>query len=178
VLFRSNEQVFRSGDAGTNWAAATNGIPADVIRDLAVDPRSPSVLYAALNGGSGQNLMRSADAGASWQAFSLPGGGYSSSVVVDNVDPQTIHVGHNDSVWDYFNRRGGARVFGLPTSRTFQFLGFNSQFFQRAVMQQAPDGSVRLINLLDPGLLPFTSFNGAVVPGPDSSLTAAAPAPG
>src|SRR5205823_4626729 len=67
---------------------------------------------------------------------------------------------------------------GLPTSRTFQFLGFNSQFFQRAVMQQAPDGSVRLINLLDPGLLPVTSFNGAVVPGPDASLTAAAPAPG
>jgi hypothetical protein len=244
VSVGGNDQVFRTVDAAASWAGATSGIPNDVIRDLAIDPRNPRILYAALNGGSGQNLVRSTDAGASWGAFSLPGGGYSSSVVADNIEPQTIHVGHNDAVWsftfgtgtvasasptvtpaggtptvtpaassgtvtatpvgtpagpaphdsrffaetsfridndafwDYFNRRGGVRVLGLPTSRTFQFLGFTSQFFQRAVMQLAPDGSVRLINLLDPGLLPFTSFNGAIVPGVDASLTSTAPPPG
>jgi hypothetical protein len=242
VSVAGNDQVFRTTDAAGNWAAATAGIPNDVIRELAIDSRNPRILYAALNGGSGQNLMRSTDAGATWGAFSLPGGGYSSSVVVDNIDPQTLHVGHNDAVWeftfgagaagspsptvtpaagtptvtpagtptgtvsptavgtpaprdsrsfpetgfridndafwDYFNRRGGTRMFGLPTSRTFPFLGFTSQFFQRAVMQSSPDGSVRLINLLDPGLLPMTSFNGAIVPGVDSSLTATAPPPG
>jgi photosystem II stability/assembly factor-like uncharacterized protein len=233
----SGDLVFRTADSAGSWTNSSNGLPSDVIRDLAVDPRNSRSLYAALNGGSGQNLMRSTDGGASWTQFSLPGGGYSSAVVLDTPDPQTIHVAHNDAVWDltfgtggaappaatvtpalsvtpapagtatpvgtataaprdnryfsqtgfrvdndafwdYFNRRGGARMFGLPTSRTFSFLGFTSQFFQRAVMQLGPDGSVRLINLLDPGLLPFTSFNGAVVPGPDAALSSGAPAPG
>jgi photosystem II stability/assembly factor-like uncharacterized protein len=232
------ELVFRSGDAGATWASASAGMPADVIRSLAIDPLNPRTLYAALNGGSGQNLMKTTDAGANWTAFSVPGGGYASSVVADPLNPQTLHVGHNDAVWeytyaggaattvtgtvtvtpaagivtptvqpspvvtgtpaprdnryfaetgfrvdndafwDYFNRRGGSRVFGFPTSRTFTFLGFTSQFFQRAVFQLGPNGQVRLMNLLDPGLLSYTSFNGAVMPANDVSVVGAAPAPG
>src|SRR5262249_44941184 len=41
----------------------------------------------------------------------------------------------NDKIWDYFSKRGGRRTFGLPTSRTFQFLGAPTQFFQRHVLQ-------------------------------------------
>jgi hypothetical protein len=184
--------------------------------------------------------MRTTDAGATWAPFSLPGGGYGSAVVADALDPQTLHVGHNDAIWDYtfsqggtatpaataspigtttpgptptgtttpgptptgtaprdsryfaqtgyridndafwnyFNRRGGVRIFGYPTSRTIRFLGFTSQFFQRAVFQLGPDGSVRLLNLLDPGLLPYTSFNNAVMPANDPALVASAPQPG
>lgn len=226
------ELVFRSTDASATWSSASGGLPADVIRGLAIDPLNPRVLYAALNGGSGQNLMKSTDAGASWSTFSLPGGGYASSVVADTLNPQTIHVGHNDAVWeftyggatatgsptatvvgtptavvtpgavgtpaprdnryfaqtgfrvdndafwDYFQKRGGTRVFGYPTSRTFAFNGFTSQFFQRAVFQLGPNGQVRLVNLLDPGLLPYTSFNGAQMPAIDSSVISAAPPPG
>jgi hypothetical protein len=223
----ANDQVYRSADAGASWVLASSGLPGnDVIRDLTVDPLNPRTLYAALNGGSGQNLMRSTDAGATWAPFSLPGGGYGSSVVADALNPQTLHVGHNDAIWDYtfgqagtptpaatttatpvasptgvvprdsrffaetgyriendafwdyFNRRGGVRIFGFPTSRTMQFLGFTSQFFQRAVFQLGPDGSVRLLNLLDPGLLPYTSFNQATMPPIDPALVAAAPQPG
>ena len=215
------ELVYRSGDAAASWAPASSGMPSDVVRDLAVDPLSPRTLYAALNGGSGQNLVRSTDAGASWSAFSLPNGGYSSAVALDGLSPQTLHVGHNDAVWqftfvgagtptvtttplatgtpaardgryfvetgfridddafwDYFNRRGRLRTFGYPTSRTFTFLGFTSQFFQRTIMQKTPEGRVRLMNLLDPGLLPYTTFNGAQMPASDPALTNQAPAPG
>ncbi|HEY8691667.1 MAG TPA: hypothetical protein VIR57_02900, partial [Chloroflexota bacterium] len=45
----------------------------------------------------------------------------------------------NDAFWSYFNARGGVSSFGYPSSRTFQFLGFQSQFFQRRVMQLGPD---------------------------------------
>lgn len=232
------ELIFRSGDAAASWSAASSGLPADVVRGLAVDPLNTRTLYAALNGGSGQNLMKSTYGGSSWTAFSLPGGGYASSVVVDSLAPQTVHVGHNDAVWeytyggaaasvtatgtltvtpsgtptptpgatatpvgtpaprdsryfpqtgfrvdndqfwDYFNHRGGVRVFGYPTSRTFTLLGFTSQFFQRAVFQLGPNNQVRLVNLLDPGLLPYTSFNGAVMPANDPAVVGAAPPPG
>ena len=55
----------------------------------------------------------------------------------------------NDRFWDYFQRRGGVRTFGYPTSREFQLQGFRVQFFQRGVLQLWPDGSVKTLNLLD-----------------------------
>src|SRR4051812_46622982 len=57
----------------------------------------------------------------------------------------------NDKIWDYFNKRGGKRTFGLPTSRTFQFMGAPTQFFQRHVLQVSGNG-VQTLNLLGPGL--------------------------
>ncbi len=92
--------------------------------------------------------------------------------------PQTGFRIDNDAFFTYFNARGGVPSFGYPVSRTFRLQGFTVQFFQRAVMQQAPDGSARLLNLLDPGLMPFNSFNGAVVPAFDPALVATAPPPG
>ncbi|MGE5620356.1 MAG: hypothetical protein ACM3US_14010, partial [Sphingomonadaceae bacterium] len=84
----------------------------------------------------------------------------------------------NDVFWDYFNKRGGINTFGYPVSRTFTFLGFTTQFFQRAIMQQGPDGAARTMNVLDTGLMPYTRINGSTFPAPDASLTALAPAPG
>lgn len=81
----------------------------------------------------------------------------------------------NDAFWAYFNGRGGINTFGYPTSRTFQFLGFTTQFFQRRVMQQAPDGGARLLNLFDQGLFPFTNINGSTFPAPDPTIQAGAP---
>ncbi|HEY3109365.1 MAG TPA: hypothetical protein VGL23_11465 [Chloroflexota bacterium] len=82
----------------------------------------------------------------------------------------------NDVVWDYFNRRGGISTFGYPSSRTFMFRGFNVQFFQRRVVELGPNGA-RQVNLLDPGLLNFTRFNNAIVPGVDQALIQSAPPP-
>jgi len=84
----------------------------------------------------------------------------------------------NDTFWDYFNKRGGIRTFGYPTSRTFTFLGFTTQFFQREIMQLAPDGSPRTMNILDPGMMPYTKINGSTFPGADPSMAASAPVQG
>ena len=91
---------------------------------------------------------------------------------------QTGFAVENDSFWNYFNGRGGLSTFGYPTSRAFMFEGFLTQFFQRQVMQLAPNGSVRLLNLLDPGLLPYSTFNFSTFPGYDATLAAQLPAPG
>ena len=60
----------------------------------------------------------------------------------------------NDVVWDYFTHRGGLRTFGQPTSRTFQFMGAATQFFQRQIIQVTSSGTPHTLNLLDAGLLP------------------------
>jgi hypothetical protein len=91
--------------------------------------------------------------------------------------PETGFRIDSDVVWDYFNRRGGANVFGYPVSRTFSFQGFPVQFFQRLIVQLDQSGHARLLNVLDSGLMPYTSFNGATFPSVDSSLVASAPNP-
>jgi hypothetical protein len=90
---------------------------------------------------------------------------------------QTGYRIDRDTIWDYYNRRGGLATFGYPTSRTFILQGFTVQFFQRRVVQLDPQGHARLLNLLDPGLLPYTSFNGSTFPGVDAALVASAPDP-
>lgn len=93
-----------------------------------------------------------------------------------NCYDQTGFCIDNDVIWNYFNRRGGVNTFGYPTSRSFVLEGSTVQFFQRRIVQVGPNGA-GLLNLLDPGLMPYNSFNGALMPSYDSSLASSAPAP-
>jgi hypothetical protein len=88
-----------------------------------------------------------------------------------------FHVA-TDAIWDYFIHRGGVTTFGYPVSRAFRFEGFTVQFFQRRIIQLTGDGSPRLLNVLDPGLLPYGSFNGATLPDFDLTLATSAPPAG
>lgn len=78
---------------------------------------------------------------------------------------------------EYFQQRGGARTFGYPISREFDLNGARTQIFQRQVLQLDEDGEVRVLNLLEDDLFPYTRVNGSVFPGPDPKLKAAAPSP-
>ena len=82
----------------------------------------------------------------------------------------------NDDFWNFFQRRGGLRTFGYPTSREMVFQGFPVQFFQRGVMQLGANG-VQTLNLLDDGLLPYTTMNGSTFPAADAAITKEAPTP-
>jgi hypothetical protein len=90
--------------------------------------------------------------------------------------PETGYAIQNGAFWDYFSRRGGVRTLGYPISRTFTFLGYPTQFFQRIVLQEVPGQGVQRLNLLDPGLMPYTSINGSRFPTVDPAVKAATPA--
>ena len=79
--------------------------------------------------------------------------------------------------WDYFQRRGGIRSFGLPISRDFVLRGYPVQLFQRALLQEMPDGTVVTMNLLDDGLMPYTHVNFSTFPSSDEQLIQGAPSP-
>ncbi len=81
----------------------------------------------------------------------------------------------NDAFWDYFTHRGGIRTLGYPISRTFQFQGYPTQFFQRLVLQEVPGQGVQRLNLLDPGLLPYTRINGSQFPPVTEEVKQATP---
>src|SRR5438067_6222038 len=88
---------------------------------------------------------------------------------------QTGYRVDTDAFWSFFQGRGGVRTFGYPVSRTFKLDGFPVQIFQRIVVQQQPDGSVATLNLLDPGLMPYTNINGSTFPAPDPTVVTQTP---
>jgi beta propeller repeat protein len=89
--------------------------------------------------------------------------------------PATGYRVDNDTIWNYFNARGGIRNFGYPVSRTVTFMGFTTQFFQRQVVQITQQGAPQLVNLLDPDVMPATTINFSTYPAVDPGLKADTP---
>jgi N-acetylmuramoyl-L-alanine amidase len=84
--------------------------------------------------------------------------------------PQTGYKVVDDPFWSYFSKRGGIRTFGYPVSNPFVLYGFRVQVFQRAMLQLRPDGSVAMVNVLDDGMLPYTTVNGSTFPASDGEV--------
>jgi len=92
--------------------------------------------------------------------------------------PQTGFRVNLDPFWDYFLKRGGVRTFGYPVSREFTLQGYEVQFFQRAIMQIMPNGTMETMNLLQSGLMPYARINGSTFPLADPNMIQIAPSPG
>ncbi len=89
VLFGSLG-VYRSSDGGQNWEQVNNGLTSILVTSLAIDPGSPSTLYAGtLNG-----LFRTRDRGDNWEAIN---NGLASlnirPIVIDPDTTTTLYVG-------------------------------------------------------------------------------------
>ncbi len=89
--------VFKSTDAGGTWNPVSNGLPAaTVVEALAIDPVTPTTLYASVvpDTGGGDGVYKSTDGGASWNAIN---NGLTAldtwSVAVDPATPTTIYAG-------------------------------------------------------------------------------------
>lgn len=91
--------------------------------------------------------------------------------------PETGFAVDEPRILEYFIRRGNVRAFGYPTSRTMLFLGRQSQFFQRAVLQIDAEGSVRPLNLLGDEYLGLDDLSALAIPPVDADIVAATPNP-
>jgi photosystem II stability/assembly factor-like uncharacterized protein len=70
VYAADDTALYRSDDAGQTWQPATQGLPEAGIAALALDPRQPQGLYAAMADGS---LYGSEDGGTTWRALADTG---------------------------------------------------------------------------------------------------------
>jgi hypothetical protein len=77
-------------DGGASWSSSNSGLPLiRSVASLAIDPRNPSILYAATD----QGVFESADGGTSWNE--LKGGprpGSISSLTIDLQDSNKIYA--------------------------------------------------------------------------------------
>jgi photosystem II stability/assembly factor-like uncharacterized protein len=89
--------VFKSTDGAASWQAANGGLlPAGGggIGALAIDPVTPTTLYAGTFGGGSGGVFKSSDAGGSWRAVNsgLPGLAVTALAIAPTT-PRTVYAG-------------------------------------------------------------------------------------
>jgi cysteine-rich repeat protein len=76
--------IFKTTNGGSSWAAINSGLTTTDVNAVAVDPLTPSTIYAGTTGGG---IFKTTTAGTSWTAVNT---GLTNTVVVAlAVDPQT-----------------------------------------------------------------------------------------
>jgi hypothetical protein len=82
--------VYKSVDGGETWRAA--GLLGQQILTLAVDPTTPTTLYAGVQEGG---VQRSDDCGETWRAVGLPGRSVR-ALAIHPVEPAILYAGTDD----------------------------------------------------------------------------------
>jgi photosystem II stability/assembly factor-like uncharacterized protein len=118
VFTISRGHLLRSGNGGSSWSEAVQGIGAALLEQVAVAASDKSRMYLASDSG----VLRSTDSGSSW-TFSLVAGGIS-QVVVSPANPDVLLAAGRDSGL-YRSTNGGqnwllvAGDFGRVTALSF-----------------------------------------------------------
>jgi photosystem II stability/assembly factor-like uncharacterized protein len=112
VFAGTRSGVFKSNDGGASWSAASSGLPALYVLGLAIDPHSPTTVYAGTFGGG---VFMSSDGGATWtdvsEGLTSP---FVNALAIDAVTPTTLYAGTNDGV---FSRGSPRQPFTLTVDK-------------------------------------------------------------
>jgi photosystem II stability/assembly factor-like uncharacterized protein len=102
TLYAAGYGAFRSTDGGVSWSETDTGLSATNISALAVDPTTPSTIYAGTSDTSGGGMFKSTDGGASWTPASngLPNNVAqiffgATSLAIDPSTPTTLYAAGN-----------------------------------------------------------------------------------
>jgi photosystem II stability/assembly factor-like uncharacterized protein len=103
--------VFKSTDGGANWSLANSGLTNFYVNALAIDPNTPTTLYAGTNGG----VFKSADGGANWSA---PGSRPDLRLRPGNGSDELQHTLRRDNGGVFKSTNGGANWSAVNTGLT------------------------------------------------------------
>jgi photosystem II stability/assembly factor-like uncharacterized protein len=113
--------VVKSTDGGASWSSA--GLSDISVPVLAVDPITPSTLYAA---GAGDQIYKSTDAGGTWTAFPVglaPAFNIGvASLTLDSLTPSTLYVLARSLGSAIYKSTDGGQSWNVMGSDFFRFL--------------------------------------------------------
>jgi hypothetical protein len=83
--------VFKSTNGGTNWSAVNTGLTNTYVYALAIDPATPTTLYAGTWGGG---VFKSTNGGTNWSAVNTGlTNTYVWALAIDPATPTTLYAG-------------------------------------------------------------------------------------
>jgi photosystem II stability/assembly factor-like uncharacterized protein len=113
ILYAGNQDfgVYKTTDAGLNWASVDNGLASHQVHSLAIDPVNPSTVYAGL---SDNGVYKTTNGGSGWASTGLS---YSSvnTLMIDPANPSILYAGSSVFQIDAFvaelNATGSALIY-------------------------------------------------------------------
>jgi hypothetical protein len=85
----TTQGLFKSLDAGTNWALSGSGVDVIATRTLAIAPITPAIIYA----GSDVGVFRSTNGAATWSSINSGLGNiFVRALAVDPITPTTVYA--------------------------------------------------------------------------------------
>ncbi len=84
--------VRKTINGGASWTAVNNGLTDTSVYSLALDPTSPSTLYAGV---SGAGVYKTTDGGANWASSStgLAGSNFINALAIHPTNPAILYAG-------------------------------------------------------------------------------------
>src|SRR6185436_18969713 len=114
----TSSKVFKTIDSGGSWTGTAQNV--FFAQSIAIDPSTPTTLYAASNTSSG-GIFKSTDGGVNWQAVN---NGLTTSfllsVAVDPITPSTVYAGANGGLFKSVN--GGSSWTSITTGLANTFV--------------------------------------------------------
>lgn len=97
---RQNPQLLKSTDAGISWNALDSGLPFAWVGAFAIDPLTPSTIYARYGNlaDDGRGIVKSTNGGESWSVIDtgLAPDTHFRWIAIDPASPSTLYAGHVD----------------------------------------------------------------------------------
>lgn len=91
-ISNSSSGVYKSTNGGSTWSAVNNGLGNGGVLSLAIDPVTPSTLYAGFGGG----VFKTTNSGGSWSPVGQTLS-FIQAIVIDPITPTTVYAGGNSS---------------------------------------------------------------------------------
>ena len=108
----SQGSIFRSVDAGGRWAQLQGPVH---VQSLAIDPKDAANLYATTSHG----VVKSIDAGRTWQEANNGLPQVSLALTIDAGDPSRIYAATPDGLYKTIDAGGSWRLTNLADTRAF-----------------------------------------------------------
>ena len=107
--------VFQSTNSGGSWSAVNTGLSGNAldVSALAIDPTTPSTLYAGTGGGG---VFQSTNSGGSWSAVNTGLSGNALDVNALAIDPTTPSTLYAGTVWAASSRAPTAAAAGARST--------------------------------------------------------------
>jgi photosystem II stability/assembly factor-like uncharacterized protein len=105
--------LWKSVDGGVTWKPLTDSLPAASIGAIAVDQRTPDLVWIGTgernlrnSAGVGTGVYKSLDAGKTWTHMGLDSTGAIDAILIDPTDPDMVYAGALGNTWKDSEDRG------------------------------------------------------------------------